>query len=45
MGTKWKKYDKCPFCGSTSIASGYKHEWQCMVCGEVWDGARKEPKE
>lgn len=39
MGTKWNKYNRCPYCSSTRIKSNKKdNSWYCLKCKKEWNG-------
>jgi len=36
MGSKWKKFDKCPYCQGLRIRKD-NGEWFCLDCGARWE--------
>jgi len=45
MGTKWNKYNRCPYCGSRRIRiknkqdeTWYCYTWYCLKCEKEWNG-------
>lgn len=39
MGTKWNKYNRCPYCSSRRIKNNKRdNTWYCLKCEKAWNG-------